>query len=490
MEISKLKDYDYSYYNKGDLNIESDPLIEKIDIINNYVNIRYKVDFYKNFDWNIKREGIIAIEYPSVNPNKPWHIGHLRNALIGQALYNLLKFAGYDCIAIDYIDDLGLQVAQSYWYNKKYGKESDLKYDLQIGLEYVEAAKLYEQNKEEIEQVLKDMENKMIAREFVEKVLKAQLETASLYGIKSDLRIYESDIKNQIFEKGINLLKQKYLVYHNEGELAGTWTTKNNKVVIRSNGVPTYLGKDIVFQLWKTGFIKGLKIDKSFRSSTDGIPLSIQADKIINIIGIEQSDHQKEIKQIVESLTNVKYIHLAYQKVRLENESFSGRKGTWIGYTADELYNQAYNMIKSKELALAAIKFFILKYNYNREVIFSWDKALSTKGGSGVYLLYTYARMNSILDKAVQPELSHINDDERFMYKYILAFKIILEQSVDTLDISKISEFILKLAEDFNTYYSKYPIKDDPSRVWLLHKLKNIFEISFSILGIPIVKRI
>ncbi|MCX8154442.1 MAG: arginine--tRNA ligase [Candidatus Micrarchaeota archaeon] len=505
LEVSRLRGYEYSI----NLNrvkdqkildiISNDPRVERLDLINGYINIRIKEDVL--LESTAKLEILnkrVSIEYPSVNPNKPWHIGHLRNALIGESMYRILKQRYNQVYRIDYIDDLGLQVAQSFWYFRKFGLTSEHpRFDHAIGMDYVKANQMFQEHEHEIREVLREMEENNIAREFVDRVLGDQLKTAQLYGIGTDIRVYESNIKWDLFNQGIQELKRNgYVEYVDSGDLKGTYVTKfNRKVIIRSDGTATYLGKDIVFQLWKAGFLSGLKFveqDGVKISNTNGSIYNLNSDIIINVIGIEQSQHQQEIKELMNNmLPNKEYHHLAYQRVRLREGHFSGRKGNWLGYTADDLYDEGYERMNNKELSLAAIKFYILRHNPKTEVVFDWDKALNTQGGSGVYLLYTYVRMLSIERNAsVEPKPKSLDDDDRELMKFYLHYRASMDKAIKYLDPSVVAELSLKLAEEFNSYYSKHRISNNPTKLFVLKRLKDLYEHLLYLLTIPTVTSI
>ncbi|NPA22491.1 MAG: arginine--tRNA ligase [Candidatus Micrarchaeota archaeon] len=481
--------------------LSSQDWVERAEVVNGYVNVKLSVEGYKR--WLKERPGKkdkkVAIEYVSVNPNKPWHIGHLRNALIGQVLGNVYDYHGYDVVRLDYIDDLGLQVAQSYWHYLKYGLKEHPRMDWAVGLAYVEAAQLFEEYEKEIREILKEMEEKGIAREFVEKVLEHQLITAANYGIKHHMRVFESDIA-RLFDRTIALLKEKgFIVYQEEGELKGTWTTKDGKVVIRSDGTATYLGKDIVFQLWKMGWVKGIRFVKRkdptgevWYSWKEGEEKEINADIVVNVIGMEQSLPQSQIAKLVKEIYPEKeYIHVAYQRVRLKDKAFSGRKGTWVGYSADELLEEGIKRIKSKELALAAIKFFILKYNPSKEVIFDWNKALSTEGDSGIYIMYSYVRARSVWRKSGmggEPELREIDDVDRELGKWLVAAKEYWEKALSYHDPSALADYALELASAFNSYYSKVRILGNENKLFFTYWTMKRLEETLNLLGIDVVE--
>ena len=153
------------------------------------------------------------MEYPAVNPNKPWHIGHLRNALLGDSISNILDFCGYEVEREDYIDDLGLQVAESLWGYMKLSNKP--KGSLTSGSEqqYVEVNKIMKEKglEKEIAELLKKMEHgdgkdARLAREISARCVDAQYETAYSYGIYHDVMIWESDVvKAKLLEKALDI---------------------------------------------------------------------------------------------------------------------------------------------------------------------------------------------------------------------------------------------------------------------------------------------
>ena len=508
--------------------------IGNIKAIGPYLNFVMSDAFYKKllkqeFGF-LKKEKKVIVESPAVNPNKPWHIGHLRNALLGDAVANILEFFGYSVERLDYIDDLGLQVAQSFWYYQKHNG-SNGKFDHFIGKQYVEASKKSGEHESEIRELLKDMEHKKeIAervREFAEKVVKAQYETSFNYYIFKDVLVFESDIA-KILEEGMKVLKASNAVVHEkEGKLKGCWVVKladvfegmknPDKVLIRSDGTATYTGKDVIFHLWKFGKIKGINFELFFeqpnkkplyKSSQKGRKMHFgNADVIVNVIGVEQQYPQNVIKEIFRRIGYVKeannYIHLAYGSVRLKDTKFSGRKGTWIGYTADELLKEGMNKViersgidkeRAKRIALAAIKFSILKVSPKKEVVFDWDRALALEGDSGTYLLYSFVRASSILQKSDKSERVEgtFNAEERELLFLISRFPEFVEKSAKNYDPSIMAEYALMLAKQFSKFYSTTRIigsEEEEKRLAIVKKYKEMLELVLGLLGIKTVDR-
>ncbi|MCX6773037.1 MAG: arginine--tRNA ligase [Candidatus Micrarchaeota archaeon] len=396
-----------------------------------------------------KKRGKTIVEFPSVNPNKPWHIGHLRNALLGDAVARIIEYTGETVERTDYIDDLGLQVAQSFWGFLHLGKKPTGKLDLWLGQEYVEVSKRFEKDEKiqgEVRALLKQMEegdNKSArdCRKLVEDCVVAQYETAFKFKVYHDVLIFESDILKTIFQEGMELLKSSNAIMKETGgKNAGCWVAKMtspefanmespDKILIRSDGTATYTGKDVIFQLWKFGLLKNdFKYEKctvqpndktlhmSSHHATGGKGKFGKATRVLNVIGMEQAYPQKVIKEILLSMGYKKEaehsVHLSYEHVWLEDEKFSGRQGTWIGFTADELYAEGFKRAEGKikpevggaergkiatSIAAGAIRFAFLRTTPEKKIIFSWDTALSLEGDSAHYIIYAHARAHKIL---------------------------------------------------------------------------------------------
>ncbi|MEM3753111.1 MAG: arginine--tRNA ligase [Candidatus Micrarchaeaceae archaeon] len=409
----------------------------------------------------------VIVEFPSVNPNKPWHVGHLRNALLGDAISNILALCSYSVERIDYIDDLGLQMAEILWGIGKIGAEPDKKYDAWLGEAYVKINKMLdERGKEEVKTLLKKMEDPKSkeasdARKVAERCVRAQYETAYNYGISHDLLIWESDIVSAgLLEKAFKIGLEKGAVEKLEsGEYAGCIVASlkgskykelkelkgDKKILIRSNGVATYTAKDIAFHMWKFGmledpfkysiFISEQPNGKALYSTgKEGKAMNFGgAQRSINIIGSAQKYPQLVLKAVLEGMGYAgaanNLVHLSYGEVGIEGSALiSGRRGEWIGternYTADDLLEEvkskalgiinASNKIDANlqeevaaKVALGAIKFEFLRIAPEKKITFSWQRALDFESNSGPYCMYMYARAMRILEKAEKAELGH-----------------------------------------------------------------------------------
>ena len=302
----------------------------------------------------------VLVEHTNVNPNKAIHIGHARNACLGDSLARLLKFAGYDVQVANYVDDTGTQVADVILGFLSLGFKTDppkgIKFDHYCGDDvYVAVNRMYEDRPELIEErkrVCKKIEegNNEIAtaaKQITLRILRAQLETCWRLGVCFDLLNWESDILHSgLWKRAFESLKNTGLVVlKDKGELAGCWIAEVTKlpefaaetdaVLVRSDGTTTYLGKDVPYAMWKLGLL-----DQDFfyeillrqpngtdlwtttsKTGQSGHPVFGGADTAISVIDSRQSRPQEILSTLMRliagSSSPKKYIHYAYEVVSL-----------------------------------------------------------------------------------------------------------------------------------------------------------------------------
>ncbi|MGC8662427.1 MAG: arginine--tRNA ligase [Candidatus Micrarchaeia archaeon] len=463
----------------------------------------------------------VIIEYPSVNPNKPWHIGHLKNALLGDSVARIFSFCSYIVERENYIDDLGLQVAESFWGYTNLKDKPDKKFDQWVGEEYVKVNNMMEEKNisSEINGLLKKIENpssseSKLCREFAEACVKAQYETAFNYRCYHNILAWESDILGAgLLDKTLDLAKACGVVEKpSSGDYANCLVAnleklgnvfnelknleENTKVIVRSNGTATYFAKDLAFHMWKFGIIKGdFKFTEFIKQPNGEILYTTSphgkdmlfgnADIVINIIGSAQQHEQLMLKAFLSLLGHEEkaknLIHLSYGEVKLESGSLQGRSGGWIGsdrnYTADDLLSEvkakAMTFTKdlpseeaervSKEVALGAIKFEFLKSSPEKKTIFSWEKALSFDSNSGPYCMYTYARASKILEKAGEAvfniDYSKLTRGIDFnLIKLLGSAPDYVEKACIELRPNLIADYLLELSSLFSSFYETMPV--------------------------------
>jgi arginyl-tRNA synthetase len=532
-----------------------------------YLNFTLSDSFYQQLVLEISKskgkfgkgkpkKGKTIIEFPSVNPNKPWHIGHLRNALLGDSVARILEFCGETVERADYIDDLGLQVAQSFWGYSHLGKKPSGKLDLWLGGQYVEVSKRFESEEgvqKEVRELLKKMEEgegneAQECRALVEKCVAAQYETAFKFSVFHDLMVFESDVVKTIFEEGMEMLKRNgAIVKETEGKNAGCFVAKMaseefasmespDKVLIRSDGTATYTGKDVIFQLWKFGLLKREFSYSKFMEQPNGKECFMtdrkgkkggfgKATRAINVIGMEQAYPQKVIKEILLGMGYGKEaensVHLAYEHVWLQEEApkdagqdagaeesakkFSGRQGTWIGYTTDELYDEGVRRAAEKikeetqgkgkiasSIAASAIRFSFLRTSPEKKITFRWDSALSLEGDSAPYIIYAHARANKIIQKAGHGKASEValEESERALLNKLMLFGWEAQEAARHLRPHLLADYCIEVATLYNRFYNCCPIiscedeKVKNNRLAINFAAKTVLASALSLLGI------
>ncbi|HUC38556.1 MAG TPA: arginine--tRNA ligase [Candidatus Acidoferrum sp.] len=508
----------------------------------------------------------IIVEYVSVNPVHPWHVGHLRNAILGDSVANIYSACGYRVERENYMDNLGLQAAEAVWGKihsdqLKVQEGPEKKYDYSIGEIYVATNRLIAQKPEiaaDVKRTLALMEQdgtyeSKIAREMAESFLMAERETAFSYGIYQDVVIWEGDIvREHLLEKMLEILEKKKLTKKpSDGKYKGcviieladlknipkelTGLREDAKVLIRSDGSANYLAKDIAFHMWKLGLIRNnFLFDKFIEKQPDGKPLFTTsekgekkdfggADMAITLTDTRQNFEQLLIKVIFNSIGEGEKAnglkHIGYGEVDLEGAKLSGRKGTWVGYTANDLLDEArgkvITAIKPNEeindeereriaekVAIGAIKFEFLKISPERKIIFSWDRALSFEGNSGPYCQYTYARATRILDKSGMKEQRNASASDAFeeqntfnLVKLMSGYQDVLEKACREDRPNVITDYLIELSSAFSKFYESVPILKDESTdkkaalLALVSAFRNVMKVMLGSLGIEAIER-
>lgn len=447
-----------------------------------FLNFTFKENFVVNYlAANILRQapatGLkMVVEHTSINPNKSAHIGHLRNACLGDALANALRFLGCEVEIQNYLDDTGIQVADVVWgllYHEKKSLEEIKKIDqlaAYLWYLYPEVSRLFaedEKAKTGRDEVHKKIEEKInpeyqVSNYIAEEVLKDHIRVMNILGIRYDLLVRESDvIELDFFKESRALMEAKGVMYPSQDpEKKGCMVIKYEKeniekIIVRSNGTITYIGKDIAYTLWKVGlFDRDFYYRKFYTYSenakeiyiTDYTPHTPPAapyhfgggESVFNVIDVRQSYLQNIIAQVLVPLSPAdhrkKFIHFAYEMVALtprcveemgfvlseedKKKSYvevSGRKG--IAVKADDLIDKLVEKslyeVKlrhpeiaeenakdiARDIAVGALRYFMIKFNSNSVIAFDFKDALAFEGDTGPYLQYTLVRLNSILRK-------------------------------------------------------------------------------------------
>jgi arginyl-tRNA synthetase len=405
----------------------------------------------------------VVIEHTSVNPNKALHVGHMRNVILGDTLYRIMKAANQDVTVLNYVDDSGLQVADIIIGFKFAGfpvePPDGRKFDQYCGDEvYVKVNQLYEKDPSLAEKrkvVLREIEEgkselAKFAAEITKRVLDEQLKTCWRMKVRYDVLNFESQIVvSQMWTKAFELLKKEGLVrLEQEGKNKGCWVIEaqgeEDKVVVRSDGTATYIAKDIPYAAWKLGLVPDPFGYAKYADQWDGSVLHATTlageknkfsggDRVITIIDSRQSRLQRIISQVLGRIGTGRhdYQHLGYEAVTLSagtaktlgidigDKQFmhmSGRKGVYVGadFVLDHLRDKARGEVRTRnpefsekqvdeiaeEVAISAIRYNMIKQDLDKIITFDINESMSLEGDTGPYLQYAYARSQRILEKA------------------------------------------------------------------------------------------
>jgi arginyl-tRNA synthetase len=352
---------------------------------------------------NIGHYQKITIEHTSINPNKALHVGHMRNVIIGDILYRILKATNYEARVLNYIDDSGLQVADivvgfKFGGLPLYANDKSIKFDQYCGDEvYVKINEMYKDDhnlQEKRRLVLKEIEQgtseiAQFALEISVRVLKDQLKTCWRMKAHYDLLNFESHIViSGLWSKSFEMLKQNCIaILQTQGKNKDCWVipqdNEEEKVIVRSDGTVTYVAKDIPYAAWKLGLVEDPFFYYRFADQWDGSilrattldpkvgngehPCFNSSEKVITVIDSRQARLQRIITKVLSLLqgNNDKYYHLAYEAMTLSSETakslglnigdrqfmhISGRKGIYVNadYVLNKLQITAYREVKKR----------------------------------------------------------------------------------------------------------------------------------------------
>jgi len=499
----------------------------------------------------------VIIEHTSPNPNKPLHMGTMRCAVLGDTVGNLAEYLGYEVEVQDYINDLGRQSARTIYAHENFKNQLDQqdlekKNDFWIGKLYSQAGTHLEENPEdedEVQEVIQKIEQgnnqtSELKDMIVEKSLKGQLQTAYDTNIFYDLIAYERDtVEAGLLEEAVSKLDNLETFYEvEEGEDAGCKVIdlseyeqqmgemkKPYKILFRSDGTATYTAKDIALTMWKFGIIDSGFQYKEFDKQPNSKMLWStgreedkefgDADQVINVVGAPQKYPMKVIKYSLKALGYEEeaenFSHCHFKFVYLPGKvSYSGRKGNWIGKHGDAVLDKCEELAleevekrhenlsneKKQEIAekvsVAAVRYFLLKFTREKDIDFSFEKALSWEGDSGPYLLYSAARAHGIIEKAdVEPDYSGYQEEVAFeLLREIDKFDSVVENSYSSQEPAKLVNYLKSLAEKFNSFYHKCPVKNAEtdelakSRLAVTQHYLEVIEQGLDLLGIELLE--
>ncbi len=410
----------------------------------------------------ILAEKKVMVEYTDPNPFKEFHIGHLMSNAIGESISRLIEASGAEVKRANYQGDVGMHVAKAVWGMRAGGKE--------FGQAYARGAHAYEENeqaKKEISELNKTIYAKddSSVNELYERGRKESLEKfEAIYqrlGTKFDFNFFESETG----PVGVDLVRKHLGKIFEESEGAivfrGERIGLHTRVFITKEGLPIYESKEL-------GLAK-LKQEK------------YKADVSVVITGNEVTDYFKVVlaamKEIPELAAEAeKIVHIPHGMLRLPSGKMSSRTGDVI--SAESLLSQIETHLKEtfdnkdkktiEEIAVAAIKYSVLKQESSKDITFDFDTSISFTGDSGPYLEYTHARCRSILGKAseegIVPSLENPADRALQIERKLSHFPEVVERATRAYAPHYLATYLYELAGEFNTFYNSIVIvkKDDP----------------------------
>jgi arginyl-tRNA synthetase len=523
------------------------------------------------------------VEHTAINPNKAAHIGHLRNAALGDTLVRALRFQGTPVETQNYIDDTGVQVADVIVGFREIEHKSiddvraiadTTRFDYHCWDLYAKVTEWYDGDSARLAiraAVLHDLEHggndtAAIGALIVERIVRAHLKTMARLNIGYDLLTYEGDIlRLQFWAHLFETLKAQGAVFlQTEGKLAGCWVMRieeaggaravadrpdgdaavddaadpeqREKVIVRSNGVVTYVGKDLANQFWKFGL---LGLDFRYRlfatqpnaralwattsgENDAGAPPFGRATRIYNVIDSRQMYLQALLSQALRTLGHPSEaensVHFSYEMVALSHATarelgyeiaaddarkpfveVSGRRG--LGVKIDDLLDLLATKAAAEvarrnpelagaecertgaQIAVAAIRYFMLKFSRGKLIVFDIEEALSFEGETGPYLQYAVVRAGNILNKlqdreglseagvlaaldAAAPDEITAESDDPTHDLWAVVFEAsrldeVADQVVRSLEFSSLAKYAFGLAQTFNAFYHRYPILNE-----------------------------
>ena len=476
----------------------------------------------------------MIVEYSSPNTNKPLHLGHIRNNLLGFSMAKILEATGKRVYKTQIINDRGIHICKSMIAWQLFGKgetpeSTGLKGDKLVGKYYVLFDKAY---KEEIAQLTAQGKTKEVAEREAPIFVKAQemlrlweqgdAATLALWkqmnqwvydgfevtyrnlGVSFDRNYYESetyllgkDIVQRGLEQGVFYRKEDGSVW-----IDLTADGLDEKLVLRSDGTSVYITQDLGTAT--------KRIEEDFP----------KVEGMIYTVGNEQDYHFKVLFLILQKLGFAwakNLYHLSYGMVELPNGKMKSREGTVVDaddlmeemvQVAEELsqelgkldgYTQQQKQQLYRVIGLGALKYYILKVDPKKKIAFNPQESIDFQGNTGPFIQYTYARIQSILRKAGElpmlPTSGDLHPKERELIKQLSLFASVVQQAADTYSPALIANYVYELVKEFNSFYQNVSIlgEEDPIkralRIHLSRKVGEVIATGFDLLGIEVPER-
>jgi arginyl-tRNA synthetase len=493
----------------GEFLVKNNDQVSAFNVVKGFLNISLSNKFWLSYFQSVKDLATVGykkekssgrtimLEYSSPNTNKPLHLGHVRNNLLGYSVSQVLKANGHEVIKANLVNDRGIHICKSMLAWQKFGNgetpaSSGLKGDFFVGKYYVAFDKAYKKQIEELiaqgktkEEAEKNAPLIIEAQEMLRKWEAGDTEVVNLWktmngwvyegfavtyktlGVDFDKMYYESNtylLGKEIIKEGL----EKSVFYKKEnGSVAIDLSAEglDEKIVLRSDGTSVYITQDL-----------GTAIER-FKEFP-------QLSQLIYTVGNEQDYHFKVLFKILEKLGYAwakECYHLSYGMVELPEGKMKSREGTVVD--ADELLAEMFdtatattkelgkvddfNEEEFKELnraiGLGALKYFILKVDPKKKMLFDPKESIDFNGHTGPFIQYTHARIKSVLRKAafdfekyeVNIEMSAI---EKELVKFIYDFDAVVEEAGSAFNPALVANYIYEVTKLYNRFYHDCPI--------------------------------
>ena len=523
------------------------PQIEDFNVVKGYLNLKLADSFWlgllceeysnQNFGKS-ERQACppVLIEYSSPNTNKPLHLGHVRNNLLGHSVSKILEACGYPVVQVNLVNDRGIHICKSMLAWLKFGngetpESSGMKGDHLVGKYYVVFDQEYKrQQKELVAQGMSEAEAAdkasviLEAREMLRKwesgdkevrglwsmmngwVYDGFAQTYSRLGIEFDKTYYESEtylLGKDIVQEGL----EKGVFYKHEDGSVRVGLEEfglDEKVLLRKDGTSVYITQDLgTAQLRYEEFAP---------------------QKMVYVVGNEQNYHFDVLKTILDKKLHKPsgscIYHLSYGMVELPSGKMKSREGTVVD--ADDLMDDMFSEAKSgtealgkfqfseneaaelyEMIGLGALKYFILKVDPQKNMLFNPEESIDFNGNTAPFIQYTHARIRSIMRKAAENGIDSaaelhtvaINDEEKAILNVLYQYPKTISLAGENMSPALVANYCYELAKTFNHFYQETPIfkEEDPEKRLLRLKISlmvaNVIKSGMDLLGIKVPEK-
>lgn len=511
--------------------------IKKYNVVKGFLNLNLKSDVFAEFLDSKSTETLatnskVMVEYSSPNTNKPLHLGHIRNNLLGYSVAEILKENGDEVIKTQVINDRGIHICKSMVAWKKFGnsespESSLLKGDKLVGKYYVAFDQKYKKEIEHLEnqgvsteeakkqapilieaqKMLRDWENNDPEIRSLWEKMNAWVydgfdQTYNRLGVNFDVVQHESEtylLGKDLVLKGI----EKGIFYKKEDGSVWIDLTEeglDEKLVLRSDGTSVYITQDI-----------GTAVERFEKFNIDGLTY---------VVGNEQDYHFKVLFLILKKLGydwSSNLHHLSYGMVDLPEGKMKSREGTVVdaddlmeqmAQTAKEIAAEAGKLEELSEeekrqlyeiIGLGALKYYILKVDPRKRILFNPKESIDFNGNTGPFIQYTYVRIKSILRKEAPQKVDlssyEFNEVEKNLLKVLNDYKDTIHKAANELNPSYVANYVYDLVKMFNSFYQNYSILnadtmiEKHARLLLAQRVATTIQKSLKLLGIQTPER-